>query len=348
MSDRHSLFRRVVLVCMGMAFFTGCARFETVSHGPVKYIDASPVSERQAISVPVMVQNEAPPDEYLLGPNDSLSIAIENSADVTAKPGNIQPHKIDNNGFIVMPMAGKVKVGGLTVVQAQERIEAALRKYYKEPAVSVEIVQPKSQPIYLMGQFKVPGVYYMEGPLTLIQGMALGHGPDASANLRGARLIRKNKIVPIDVYDVLIKGELRQNVWLKAGDTIYIPDAKSEPVFVFGAVKNPGMVPMVNGQLSLLQALSITGFGDLSYDHNIRIIRSLSTTRGELIVVDYTRIMKGETMPFMLMEGDIVFVPSSTISNWNTALKEILPTLQAFGDILNPFVQMKFLLDRNN
>ena len=113
-------------------------------------------------------------------------------------------------------------------------------------------------------------------------------------------------------------------------------------------MKTPGPVTMVNGQLSLLQALSISGFGDTSYDHRIRIIRSLSTTRGELILVDYDKIMQGEAMPFMLAEGDIVFVQRSSIGNWNTALNELLPTLQAVGAVLNPFVQLKFLLDRNN
>lgn len=362
MSERSGLSGKVIIVCLGVACFTGCARFEDVRHGTVKYIAASSVIEQQSVSVPPQVLDEASLDNYQLRPDDVLNISIENSSDsapprgavtsssgpaaalsAPAAPAAPPSRKIDSSGNVVLPLAGRVKVAGLTLAQARDRINDALMKYYREPAVVVEL----NQPLYLLGQFKTPGVYYMDRPLNILQGLALGQGPDSSANLRGARLVRNNKIVAADIYELLFKGDTRQNIWLRGGDTIYIPDAKSQPVFVFGAVKTPGPVPMVNGQLSLLQALSATGFTDVSYDHRIRVIRSLSPTRGELILVDYDKLIKGDAMPFMLADGDIIFVPRSSMGDWNTALNELLPTLQAVGGVLNPFVQLKFLMQKN-
>ena len=48
-------------------------------------------------------------------------------------------------------------------------------------------------------------------------------------------------------------------------------------------------------------------------------------------------------MPLMLRQGDIVYVPKNGFGNWNDALNEILPSLQVFSAILQPFVSIKYL-----
>lgn len=335
-----------------VSVMTGCASYTNLPAGTIKPICDTAVVEKQAISVPVQELDEPPPDDYIVGPNDILTINFLGRPDTVAPaasaPGVVdraQGSKVDGSGHVYLPMVGKVKVGGLTTGQIQEKLQELLKPFIKEPSVIVEVAKPNSQPLYLIGQFKSPGVQYMDRPVNLIQGMALANGPDASANLRSARLLRQKKLVAVDIYEALVKGDLRHNVWLKGGDTIYLPDSKNQNVFVFGAVKSQGAVAMVNGQLSLAQALTYGGLGEFSFDPRIRIIRSLSTTRGELYVVDFDRIMSGEAPPFMLAEGDVVYVPRSIISNWNLALNEILPTLQAFSAVLNPFVQLKFLTD---
>jgi polysaccharide export outer membrane protein len=104
---------------------------------------------------------------------------------------------------------------------------------------------------------------------------------------------------------------------------------------------------MNNGRLSLLQALSASGLGaGSSYDHEqVRIIRSYSATKGELLVVDLDMIMSGKALPMPLMNGDIIYVPTSKVGNWNDALSQMLPSLQTIGAILQPFVQINYLKD---
>jgi polysaccharide export outer membrane protein len=101
---------------------------------------------------------------------------------------------------------------------------------------------------------------------------------------------------------------------------------------------------MPNGRLTLAQALSSADINEGSArPTHVRIIRSLSPTRGELLVMDMEKIMKGEALPFPLMEGDIVYVPRSGVGSWNLAIQEILPSLQAISSLLQPFVQIKVL-----
>jgi polysaccharide biosynthesis/export protein len=344
---------------------SGCASQAKLSTGT--YTPAvSAVVEQKAITLPDTDLQELPPADYLVGSGDVLYVNFPGKAEIsdaeqsqpaypqspstgqhTATAGQSSPkgYSVDSLGYVKLPLAGRVKVAGLSTVQIRERLNELLSRYIKEPDVEVEILQSKSQPLYLLGQFKASGVYYMDRPLTLLQGMALGGGTDTTANLRSARLIRNSRIVPTDIYEMLFKGDPRQNVWLKGGDTIYVPDNKLQNVFVLGAVKTPGPVPFTGAQMTLLQALSASGFGEMSYDPHIRIIRSLSTTRGELIVVNLKKILDGEAMPMMLLDGDIIFIPRSRIGDWNVALNEILPSLQALSAVLQPFVQLKYLLD---
>lgn len=125
---------------------------------------------------------------------------------------------------------------------------------------------------------------------------------------------------------------------------IEIADYRAKQVFIFGAVKRPGPVPMMQGGLNLAQAIATAELRDSYYDFNhVRIIRSLSATRGELIVIDFEKILQGEAMPYMLKDGDIIYVPKNRFGNWNDALAEILPSLNAMSAVMQPFIQIRYL-----
>jgi polysaccharide biosynthesis/export protein len=339
-------FSRVVLLG-ALAALAGCASYIDLAPGTVVPI-SSPVVEKETVTVTPEKPEPPPAADYLIGPGDVLLINIngkpEYSVIGTSSGSKVQGSRVDGNGDIHVPLMGTLRVAGLTVSQVQERLQGPLRKYLQEPWVVVEIAEYKSQPIYLLGQFKNSGVFYLDRPLTLLQGIALGNGFDTSANLRSACLIRDKKIAAVDVYDLLRKGDAAQNVWLRQGDTIYIPDNRNQQVFIFGAVKKPGAVPLPTGGLNLAQAIASAELKDVGYDfRHVRIIRSLSTTRGELIVVDFDKVLRGEALPFQLQEGDIVYVPQSPFGTWNEAIAELLPSLQAVSAILQPFVQIEFL-----
>lgn len=311
---------------------------------------ASAVIEQREIVIPV-VEAATPSADYLVGPNDVLFINVSgkpefSSATAAGSIGSrgITGSRVDGNGDIQFPFVGTVHVGGLTLVAIQTRLTELLQAYLKTPWVVVEVVEYKSQPLYLLGQFRNSGTFYLDRPLNLLQGVALGNGFDATANLSASRLIRDKKIVAVDLYELLTKGDQSQNIWLRPGDTLFIPDNKNMQVFVFGAVKKPGAIPVPREGISLSQALASAEIRDTGYDiGKVRIIRSHSATRGELLVVDFGKMLKGEVLPMSLKEGDVIYVPKSGVGNWNDALTEILPSLQVFSAALQPFVNIKYL-----
>jgi polysaccharide export outer membrane protein len=335
-------------------FLSSCAYHSAPPPGTIKSIelsDVSPVVASEKVTIENGLFSESPPSDYLVGPGDIISVAIYGyPSQPTDGRSELQPggttkgSRVDSAGSIQVPRVGSVQVAGRSLQQIRDLLQDSFKKYLKNPSVVVEILEYKSHPLYLLGQFNAPGTHYMDRPINLLQGLALGRGLNPTANLRGARLLRGNKIAPVDIYSLLLDGDQRQNIWLSPGDTIYLPDNTLQNVFVFGAVRNPGPIPMKNGQIYLHQAVAAAGgLGDTGYDNNIRIIRSISPTRGELIVVDLEKILNGETRPFSLSDGDIVYVPKNWVGNWNQAINELLPTLQLFGAVINPFVQIKYL-----
>jgi polysaccharide biosynthesis/export protein len=339
-------------------FFTmliaGCAPAPPADSVIKVHSSDSPVLEREMVTIPTEKDNP-PPAGYLVGPGDLLIIDTYGLPQITKqdkKSSENSPEnatatfntRVDGTGAIYLPWIGGVQVSGLTIAQIQEKLKDALGNFVKQPWVVVHIGEYKSQPLYLLGEFNSPGTYYLDRPLNLLEGLAQGHGFRDTADLRAARLIRDRKTYPVDIYRLLEQGDLTQNIWLKPGDFIFVPDNKNKNVFVFGAVARPGLVLMPHGQLTLGQALAVASLQTVDGNlEKIRIIRSISATQGELLVVDLANILGGKSLPYPLKEGDIIFVSPSRVGNWNQAINEILPSLQLLSGVLQPFVQLKFL-----
>jgi polysaccharide export outer membrane protein len=341
-----SLFPPLLAAMLLALLLGGCSAYRDLHPGAVQEVAPPALLESQSVEVPPLPAI-APAGDYLVGAGDILFVNVDGRPELGSpvlSGSKLSGSRVDGQGRIRLPLVGSVAVAGLTLDQIQQRLSEAFSVYLKQPWVVVEVAEYRSQPINLLGQFKNPGTYYLDRPLTLIQGVALGGGLMDSANLRAARLLRGEQTQPVDIYQLLTSGSPGQNAWLQAGDTIYVPDDRNQNVFVFGAVKKPGPVPMPNGRLLLDAALASSGLDEIGGDQRyVRIIRSLSATKGQLLVVDLSRSLRGEALPFKLEEGDIIYVPRSGIGNWNQALNEMLPSLQAISAVLQPFVQIKFL-----
>jgi polysaccharide export outer membrane protein len=258
---------------------------------------------------------------------------------------------VDNDGTIQFPLIGSVGVSGKTAEELRAFLEQQLVAYVKEPKVTVQVVFNGSIRYYLLGQFTSPGLKYSDRPLRLLEALSLGGSVLLErASLRTAYVARDGKRLPIDFRRLMLKGDLKQNIKLRAGDLILVPDKTSEQAFLFagaaGSNARGGAIPFIDGRLTLLQALASSGFGyrdaaqgNLSQTY---VLRS-EGDRGELFVVDASRVLSGEAASFELEAGDVIYVPPTGLSNWNEALAQILPSLETISGLLTPFVQIKFL-----
>ena len=305
-----------------------------------KKIDQAAV-KRQPVSVKPVTRGSAlpPSSDYLLGPGDELTVNVNGEESMQALR-----LVVDGSGFIQLPIVNRMRVLGLNVAEIQENLVSAYSNEFIDPWVVVSISRYRSRPIYMLGEFLSPGVIHMERPTNIIQALGIAGGMTDEAYLEGARLLRQEKIVAVDVEALLNQGMFDQNVWLNAGDTLYVPSTKDLKIYVLGAVEDPGVQPYQK-DIGVLAAIAAAGgavYGEAKLN-DTRIIRTYSPIKGELLTIDVTDFLQGRRPDFQLRPGDIVFIPNQPIANWNAVIDQIAPTVQLVSNVLEPFVQIEFL-----
>ncbi len=355
----------VVALFFGCGVLSGCGSApapapQTQAQTPAPAPPGSAVISAETLSLPpaqlpkpaALTQDEA----YTLGPNDIISISVYlhpelsvPQAGSTTGSGGVL---ITSDGSVTLPLIGSVNLNGLTIGQAQRLIASDYAGSVVNPDVTIQLIQAESLRYYLLGAFSSPGVKFPGHKMPLLDALALGGSVDiANADLYQAFVTKGSTKLPVDLHALLIDGDLSQNIMLDSGDTVVIPPATNENAFVFGAVGKPGPITFQSGALSLLQALSASGLDLPNYTSarlsQVHLIRAHGSS-AEFLVIDATKILNGQALPFALQPGDIVFVPPTAVASWNQVLDMLLPSLSTVSGVLNPFVSIKYLSQRNN
>src|SRR6266446_9879738 len=116
---------------------------------------------------------------YLLGPDDQLEISGPELSDLSNKPV-----RIDGDGDIQVPLAGRIHLAGLTVQQTEQELNRVLSKYIRKPQIVVGVAEVRSQPVSILGAVNSPGVHQVQGRKTLLEMLSLAGGIRTDAGYR--------------------------------------------------------------------------------------------------------------------------------------------------------------------
>lgn len=160
---------------------------------------------------------------YLLGPDDEVEVLVRKHPEFSTAA------KVDPYGNIVIPLLGEMGVEGMTRQEVANALEKDLLSYIGRPKVSVVITEYRSKVVYVLGQVNRPGKYYIEGEkLTLREVIFQAGLPTNLAALWRVYIIKsRNEENPpykvVNLYKLLYKGELKNNINLEPGDIVYVP-----------------------------------------------------------------------------------------------------------------------------
>lgn len=148
--------------------------------------------------------------EYTLGSGDVVKVTVFGQDDLSGE------FTVDGQGMVSMPLIGNVKIGALTVRQAEKRVVGALKPdYLKNPRVSIEVLNYR--PFYIIGEVKKPGSYPYVSGMTVINAVALGGGFTYRA--------RENDLLIIRATDPQRrKQHANQDTVVLPGDVIEVPE----------------------------------------------------------------------------------------------------------------------------
>jgi len=174
-----------------------------------------------AATTPATPQGIVPPPDYVVGPEDVLSIVFwrekDLSADVAVRP----------DGKISLPLLNDITAAGLTPEQLRVAITKAADKFVEDPTVTVVVKQINSRKVFITGQVGKPGPYPLGAPTTVLQLIAMAGGVVEYADSENIAIMRVENGRPIAIrfnyQDVLKRKNLQQNIMLKPGDTVVVP-----------------------------------------------------------------------------------------------------------------------------
>ena len=200
--------------------------------------------------------------DYTLGPRDTLRIDVFNQPDLSGR------YTVGTDGALSFPLIGRIAASGTTLRKFEQALTDSLAAgYLRNPRVSVTVEDYQSQRVFIVGEVRQPGAYPLAGELRLLELLALAGSVTASAaeQVVVVRAGTEGPVLPEDGAGVetvrvelgaLQNGDLSENLALRHGDTVFVPEA--DVVYVFGEVHNPGRYP-IRADTIVLQALSLAG-----------------------------------------------------------------------------------------
>ena len=211
----------LVLAALGLLAPPGAAAQQS------RFSSAPPAAPRPAAAAPASAADTKPlPDapyaaDYQLGAGDKLRIEVYRDTQMS------QSVQVRPDGKITLPLVGDIAASGRTPAELDEVITRALKEYMNNPSVTVIVVEATAATAYVIGGVNHPGEIKLQGPVTVLQALALAGGLSDFADKKNIRILRKGvtgtQSIPFNYKDA-IKGTSAASAVLRAGDTVVVPD----------------------------------------------------------------------------------------------------------------------------
>lgn len=287
MSIRHTTQRGVVAFVLSSVALAAVAQRGNLP----ATTNAQPATQATAAQSP----------DYRLGPGDTVRVSVFQSPELGLDT------RISESGFMSYPLLGQVKVGGLTISEAEKKIADGLRSgnFVRQPQVSLLVLQVRGNQASVLGQVNKPGRYPLEVAdmrLTDLLAAAGGVAPTGAevvtlVGVRGGQPYR----VQVNLSEVFAPGQRStQDIRVTDGDVVWVDRAPT--VYIYGEVQRPGPVRLERG-MTLMQVLAAGGgLTQRGTQRGLKVHRKAED--GKVQVVQ-------PSMDEPLREGDVVYVRES-------------------------------------
>lgn len=239
--------------------------------------------------------------DYQIGAGDVLKITIYDHPDLTTIA------RVDNEGTILFPLAGRIRVGGLTTASASQSIAATLGEdYIVNPQASVFVEEFRSKKVFIIGEVTRPGLYELSGPTTLLElvskagGLTRGAGRIATIRRTEPNGNAPEKSFEVNITDLLLAGAGSVDIPLIDGDSVSI--AKAAVIYVTGQVNRPSALS-IEPDTTVIKAITMAGgFTALAAQQKIKIIRKINGVE---------QVFEKVPLHEKLMPEDVMVIPES-------------------------------------
>jgi polysaccharide export outer membrane protein len=268
----------------------------------------------------VALESTIDPESYVVGPSDLIAVNLWMSPPLSFNL-NVSPE-----GTLIIPTVGEVRVAGLKLSSAKEKILAAVRRKYLTAPITATLVKPRPIIVSVVGKVLNPGTYTMTAADRANRAIDEANRPSRTQNevqVQGVKYeASERKILvkrrdgtqePADLIKYMATKNDRWNPYLREGDVVVVPskDLRKNTIGVYGAVNLPGRFEFVQGD-SIKDALRIAhGLSEHAATDSIEFSRLDAEGNGMTTrFIDGVKLMNGSAADAALEPGDRVRVPS--------------------------------------
>ena len=244
--------------------------------------------------------------DLTLGAGDLIETKVYGVSDLN------ETTRISATGEINLPLVGTVRVGGVSVEQAQKDIEQRLIAggFVKDPHVTILVREFTTQGVSVLGEVQRPGHYPIINARRLMDAVSAAGGFTPRAG-KTIIITHRDSYAPTVVQWSFDGAQLQQaNLELHAGDSVNV--GKAGIVYVTGDVVKPGGFVLDNSDsLTVLQALALAqGAKPDASLNKARLVRK--TPQGpQEIEVALKDISSSKKPDVAMLPDDILFIPNS-------------------------------------
>jgi len=164
-------------------------------------------------------------ENYVLKPSDVISVEVYQEQDLE------KTVRVEGDGSVALALIGKVKIGGMTVGEAQSLItDLYNRDYLVDPQVSVLVTSFSPRMVHVLGSVNNPGVVEIppDRDLTLIEAIAAVRGVSRLGNPKSITVKRVDNTGRAQQMEVnftrIVTDPNVKDLVLKEGDTVWVPE----------------------------------------------------------------------------------------------------------------------------
>jgi len=250
------------------------------------------------------------PHALRISSGDLLDVGVFDTPELSGKL------RVNESGDISLPVAGLVRVEGLTSDEAAVAVENRLRSeaILQTPHVSIFVSEYATQGVTVSGEVKNPGIYPLLGSHSVLDLVSAAGGVTPTASKAVTVSHKSDPQHPVIVIMDSKPGSVVATMDISPGDTVTV--SRCGVVYVVGDVGKPGGFLIENNdRLTVLQALALAqGANRTATQDKSRLIRKTPEGREELHV-PLKKILAGKEVDPPMQDGDILFVPSSEARN---------------------------------
>lgn len=308
-------------------------------------------AERPAPQVPDELL-EFQPEPYRIGAGDTLYITVWDHPELTS-PAGTQQQQLANgrlvrpDGTLFYPYIGPITAAGLTIEDLRLAISMRLATYIKVPQVDISVIDYGSQRVTVQGAFvDTAPIQVTARPLTLRRALGDAGIDTDDADLSGLIITRDGRRYRLDLDALNRTPGVVPDLYLKAGDHLFLPYNDRKEVYVVGEVFRPQAITFKTTDLTLAQALGRSGGLDpqTARGDAVYVIRGMEdmSQPSQVFHLDARKatafVLAGH---FRLQPGDVVFVGPARVTRWARFIDQLLP----FSNIINNSANTRDLIN---